>query len=175
MPYKHKETGEYYDRGSFSNHNGKQIQTFSPWNTNLEEITITANWVVDTSRIPTKPIEVYWAESKKNDDALKRKVDEIFERVDLKPNVIVTEKPKYIPVIVKLTCPLCGSTLEWDGGALLSSPLQYRHKCPNCYYRTTTVSFYNGQELLGETEDEVYRIIKEGTREEQKELLSRKK
>ena len=48
MPYKHRETGEYYDISRYSNFHGKVSQSFRPWNKNLENIDLLMNTIKDT-------------------------------------------------------------------------------------------------------------------------------
>lgn len=111
-----------------------------------------------------------------NEKAFKEKVSEIFEFVELNPVVDVIDKPKYVKVIVEMNCPLCGSPLKQYDGILLSSPLQYKHKCtnPDCNYHTTTRRFYSGQELWATSKEDAYRIISEGSEKEQEKLEKRK-
>ena len=92
------------------------------------------------------------------------------------PVINVTDKPKYIKAIVDMNCPLCGSPLERVGGALLSSPLQFKHECSNtnCNYHTATTRWYAGQEVWAISKEDAYRIITEGSNEEQDELEKRK-
>ena len=47
MPYKHRETGEYYDISRYSNFHGKVSQSFRPWNKNLEMIEFSFDWSID--------------------------------------------------------------------------------------------------------------------------------
>ena len=180
MPYKHRETGEYYDISRYSNFNGKVSQSFRPWNKNLETIEFSFDWSINTNDktlFPSgTPIEKIWEANDINKAPLEKKIKEVFEFVGLGPVINVTDKPKYIKVIVEMNCPLCGSPLKRVGGALLSSPLQFRHECSNtnCNYHTTTTRWYAGQELWAISKEDAYRIITEGSSEEQDELEKRR-
>ena len=107
---------------------------------------------------------------------MEKKINEVFEFVELSPVINVTDKPKYIKVIVEMNCPLCGSPLKRVGGVLLSSPLQFTHECSNtnCSYHTKTRRWYAGQELWAISKEDAYRIITEGGSEEQYELEKRR-
>ena len=180
MPYRHKETGEYYDVGYYSNTSGEIKRSFIPWNKNLDAFRISTDWVInidDKSLFPPgTPMENRIEAMEINEKAFKEKVSEIFEFVELNPVVDVIDKPKYVKVIVEMNCPLCGSPLEHYDGTLLSSPLQYKHKCtnPDCNYHTTTRRFYSGQELWATSKEDAYRIISEGSEKEQEKLEKRK-
>ena len=52
----------------------------------------------------------------------------------------------YFAAQIILKCPYCGNMLKPEGGALLSYPVQYDHKCsnPECNYYTRTRSYYSG-------------------------------
>ena len=180
MPYKHRETGEYYDVSSYSNFHGKVSKSFRPWNKNLEMIEFSFDWSIDKNDktlFPNgTPIERILEANKINNAPLEKKINEIFEFVELNPVVDVIDKSKYVKVIVEMNCPLCGSPLKQYDGILLSSPLQYKHKCtnPDCNYHTTTRRFYSGQELWATSKEDAYRIISEGSEEEQEKLEKRK-
>ena len=180
MPYKHRETGEYYDISRYSNFHGKVSQSFRPWNKNLETIEFSFDWSIDTNDktlFPNgTPIEKIWEANDINNAPLEKKINEVFEFVELGPVINVTDKPKYIKVIVEMNCPLCGSPLKRVGGALLSSPLQFTHECSNtnCNYHTTTTRWYAGQEVWAISKEDAYRIITEGSSEEQDELEKRR-
>ena len=47
MPYRHKETGEYYDVGYYSNTSGEIKRSFIPWNKTLDVIRISTDWVIN--------------------------------------------------------------------------------------------------------------------------------
>lgn len=176
MDYKHRETGIYYKCNSASRYKGKSTKVFTPFNKslNLESIRLSCDWTIDTDKFPPgTPVEEYWKANTINDEPLEKQIDEIFEKVNLKPEYKVTEVPKYIKVQIDIKCPLCGESLIWDGSALLSDPLQYYHKCEKCGYDDTLL-YHQGQVLLGTSTEEVYNILNNGTREERKELLSRK-
>ena len=134
------------------------------------------DWSIDTNDktlFPSgTPIEKFLEAYKINNAPLEKKINEVFEFVELGPVINVTDKPKYIKVIVDMNCPLCGSPLKRVGGALLSSPLQFKHECSNtnCNYHTTT-RWYAGQELWATSKEDAYRIISEGS---EKELEKRK-
>ena len=134
------------------------------------------DWSIDTNDktlFPSgTPIEKFLEAYKINNAPLEKKINEVFEFVELSPVINVTDKPKYIKVIVDMNCPLCGSPLKRVGGALLSSPLQFKHECSNtnCNYHTTT-RWYAGQELWATSKEDAYRIISEGS---EKELEKRK-
>ena len=180
MPYKHRETGEYYDMSSYSNSHGKVSQSFRPWNKNLEMIEFSFDWSIDKNDktlFPSgTPIEKIREANDINNAPLKKKIKEVFEFVELSPVINVTDKPKYIKVIVEMNCPLCGSPLKRVGGALLSSPLQFIHECSNtnCSYHTKTRRWYAGQELWAISKEDAYRIITKGSSEEQDELEKRR-
>ena len=180
MPYKHREIGEYYDIISYSNFHGKVSKSFRPWNKNLEMIEFSFDWSIDTNDktlFPSgTPIEKFLEAYKINNAPLEKKINEVFEFVELGPVINVTDKPKYIKVIVDMNCPLCASPLKRVGGALLSSPLQFKHECtnPDCNYHTTTRRFYSGQELWATSKEDAYRIISEGNEKEQEKLEKRK-
>lgn len=168
MPYRHKETGEYYDVAYYSNTSGEIKRSFIPWNKTLDVIRISTDWVInsdDKSLFPSgTPMENRIEAMEINEKAFKEKLSEIFEFVELNPVVDVIDKPKYVKVIVEMNCPLCGS------------PLKYKHKCtnPDCNYHTTTRRFYSGQELWATSKEDAYRIISEGSEKEQEKLEKRK-
>lgn len=180
MPYRHEETGEYYDVGYYSNTSGEIKRSFIPWNKNLEAIRISTDWVInidDKTLFPSDGLVEKRVEAMEiNAKAFREKVDEIFEFVELDPVIDVIDKPKYVKVIVEMNCPLCGSPLKHFDGILLSSPLKYKHKCtnPDCNYHTTTRRFYSGQELWAASKEDAYRIISEGSEKEQEKLEKRK-
>ena len=177
MPYKHRETGEYYDISRYSNFHGKVSKSFRLWNKNLEMIEFSFDWSIDTNDktlFPSgTPIEKFLEVYKINNAPLEKKINEVFEFVELGPVINVTDKPKYIKVIVDMNYPLCGSPLKRVGGALLSSPLQFKHECSNTNYHTTT-RWHAGQEVWAISKEDAYRIITEGSNEEQDELEKRK-
>ena len=63
-----------------------------------------------------------------------------------KPEICIEDvKPRHLIHII-LRCPECGSILNAHDGVLLTSPLQYEHKCsnPECKYETCISSYYSG-------------------------------
>ena len=86
-----------------------------------------------------------------------------------KPKICVEDvKPRH-PIHITLRCPECGSILNVHGGAILTSPLQYEHKCSNpaCKYETCTSSYYSG--MIVSVTDEQEEKIMNGTYNEIKD------
>ena len=86
-----------------------------------------------------------------------------------KPEICVEDvKPRH-PIHITLRCPECGSILNVHGGAILTSPLQYEHKCSNpaCKYETCTSSYYSG--MFATVTDEQEEKIMNGTYNEIKD------
>ena len=86
-----------------------------------------------------------------------------------KPKICVEDvKPRH-PIHITLRCPECGSILNVHGGAILTSPLQYEHKCSNpaCKYETCTSSYYSG--MFASVTDEQEEKITNGTYNEMKD------
>lgn len=70
------------------------------------------------------------------------------------------------PIHIVLRCPECGSPLETEGGAYLTSPLKYEHICSNkdCKYEACISSIYSG--MYAAVTDEQEEKIKNGTFDE---------
>ena len=95
------------------------------------------------------------------------KIEEIEDRFEEKPFqkpsiTTLNVDPKH-PIKIILHCPECGSELKTKGGAILTSPLQYEHKCsnPDCTYERCTSSYYSG--MFAAVTDEQEEKIKDGT------------
>ena len=98
------------------------------------------------------------------------KIEEIEDRFEEKPFqkpsiTTLNVEPKH-PIKIILRCPECGSELKTKGGAILTSPLQYEHKCsnPDCTYERCTSSYYSG--MIAAVTDEQEEKIKNGTYKE---------
>ena len=80
--------------------------------------------------------------------------------IDLRP-----VEPRH-PMQIVLVCPECGSPLKVEGGAILTSPVQYEHVCSNkdCKYETCKSSIYSGMYVA--VTDKQEKKLNEGTYDE---------
>ena len=101
------------------------------------------------------------------DSEIEMTEEERDERFEYKPwpapiRDLEQVKPRH-PIHIVLRCPECGSPLKVEGGAYLTSPLQYEHKCSNkdCKYEVCTCSIYSG--MYAAVTDYQEEKIKDGT------------
>lgn len=172
--YKHKGTGELYHKGGYSHWNKVIALKFYPLNEKLEPIIIETKEIVDADAIYNRKgicPEFRAAQDKNDENALNNALN-TFERIEL--DVKIELKDTIIPGVfeIKYICPLCGSVLKQQGGAYLTSPLQYDNNCTKegCGFTICTSRWHSGSLVCGTDKDEVYRIITSGTFEENKEL-----
>ena len=162
MAWKNKQNGKFYDVCRYSCVEDEETTVFKCWDKTIPE-KITVKTLTNDKLII--------GSSEKHKEAIM----EIFDNVPLQPIFETTDvEKKYKKIIIDIKCPLCGSTLEWDGSVLLSYPSQYRHACPKCDYHTTLHHFYQGQVVYCTSDEEAYRIITKGTWEEKNQLADRK-
>lgn len=81
-----------------------------------------------------------------------------------KPSVDIEKVVPRHPIHIVLRCPVCGAKLRVEGGAILTSPLQYDNVCSdsNCNYGgICTSSYYSG--MYAAVTDEQEMAITNGT------------
>lgn len=172
--YKHKDTGELYEKSGYSNWNNVIALKFYPFNKKLKPITIETAHKVDADAIYNKKgiCEEYRAAQKLNDETALEHALKTFEKVEL--NIKRELKDTIIPGVYEMVyyCPLCGSKMKQDGGAYLTSPLQFDNFCTKdgCGYKICTSRWHSGSLVCGTDKNEVERIITSGTFDEKEEL-----
>lgn len=129
--YKHKDTGELYEKRGYSNGNNFIELMFYPFNKKLYPITITTKHVVDTDAIYKEKgiCQEYHDARKMNDDVALENVLKTFEEIEL--NTKIELKDTIIPGVYEMIyiCPLCGSKMKQEGCVYLTSPLQFDNFC----------------------------------------------
>ena len=172
--YKHKDTGELYEKRGYSNGNNFIELILYPFNKKLYPITITTEHVVDTDSIYNEKgiCQEYQDARKMNDDAALEHVLKTFEEIEL--NTKIELKDTIIPGVYEMIyiCPLCGSKMKQEGGAYLTSPLKYDNFCTKdgCGFQVCTSRWHSGSLVCGTDKKEVEKIITTGTFDEKEEL-----